>query len=176
VNVTVRSLSWVNDLPSRDLGDIRLVVIHATEEPELEDARNLAENSEDLVSGHFYIDRDGTVEEWVPITRVARHTRGHNRKSVGIELVNLGRYPDHFSSTRQVPNEPFPEEQISSLEWLLQQLRGECPKLSDVELHSRLDVRNVRASDDASLMVRRRVDPGPLFPWPRVESAFLRAK
>ena len=176
MHITVRWLTWINDLPLRDPEDVNLVVIHATEEPEIKNARNLAETSEDLIGAHYYIDRDGSVEEWVPITRAANHTRGHNRRSIGVELVNLGRYPDHFSSNRQVPSDPFPEAQIESLEQLFRQLRRECSNLSEVEPHSRLDVREVSASDDASVMVRRRIDPGPLFPWARVERAFLLAK
>ena len=72
------------------------MVIHCTELPDLGMARGFGEkvmhkNSHTGNSGHFYIDRDGSIEEWVPVNRVAHHVRGFNSKSIGIELVNNGR-------------------------------------------------------------------------------------
>jgi N-acetylmuramoyl-L-alanine amidase len=174
VRVGTRShlLPFAHRLTQRPLEEITMVVVHATEEPELADARRLAEASTDFVAAHFYIDRDGRTEEWVPITRVAYHTRGYNRPSVGVELVNLGRYPDHFASRSQVPREPFPDAQIEALEYLIAALQGACPRLSALRGHSELDEATVPATDDPTIMVRRRIDPGPMFPWDRVKARF----
>ncbi len=169
-----RFLPCVEALPERSVADIRLLVLHSTEEPTLEDARRVAQESEDCVSAHYYVDRNGSAEEWVPITRAARHVSGHNQASIGIELVNRGRSPDHLASTGQTPTEPFDEAQIKALEELIDVLRGACPNLTQIQRHSDLDERRVPASDAPGLTVRRRIDPGPLFPWARVRDHFDR--
>lgn len=166
--VSERLLPWVDDLPCRSLTEITLLVLHATEEPTLADARRLAEASDKGVAAHFYIDRDGRPELWVPLHRSANHTAGHNADSIGVELVNRGRHPDHFASFAQNPTEAFPPAQIGSLEALLRRLRRDVPTLATLAGHSDLDRRRVPSRDDASLLVRRRIDPGPLFPWSRI--------
>ena len=128
------------------------------------DARRLAERSDDLVSGHYYIDRDGEVEEWVPIDRVAHHVEGHNSGSIGIELVNRGRYPNHFSAHSQVPDDPFPAQQLAALESLLTVLQEKCPRPLVLVRHSDLDSRTVPADDEPSILVHKKIDPGPKFP------------
>ena len=65
-------------------------------------------------SGHWYIDRDGTIVEYVPAGRVAHHVRGHNAQSVGIELVNTGRFPDWYGSRHQAMDEPYTDAQIAA--------------------------------------------------------------
>ena len=170
--VRERLLPWVDELPRRSLAVVSTVVLHATEEPTLADARRLAEASDDRVAGHLYLDRDGAAELWVPLDREARHAAGHNAHSLGIELVNLGRHPDHFASGAQEPTEPFPSAQVASLEVLLRLLRDDVPSLTTLARHSDLDRRLVPASDDASRQVRRRIDPGPLFPWDRVRRSW----
>jgi N-acetylmuramoyl-L-alanine amidase len=172
VRIVSRLLPCVEALPERNVADIGLLVLHSTEEPSLEDARRIAQESEDCISAHYYIDRDGSTEEWVPITRVARHVSGHNQASIGIELVNLGRSPYHFASSSQAPTEPFGDAQIEALEELIDILRDACPNLIDIKRHSDLDRRWVPAADTPSRTVRRRIDPGPLFPWPRVRDRF----
>ena len=109
------SLPYVDQLELRDRDAITLVVIHCTELPDLATAREYGERvlyteSSTGNSGHFYIDRNGRVHEFVPVTRVANHTRGYNRQSVGIELVNRGRYPNWFDSRHQQMTEPYTAE------------------------------------------------------------------
>jgi hypothetical protein len=108
----IAPLAYVERLDARPIDAIALVVIHCTELPDLAEARVAGERalypSGTGNSGHFYIDRDGQVHVWVPLDRVAHHVRGHNAHSVGIELVNRGRYPDWLASGSQQMDEPYP--------------------------------------------------------------------
>lgn len=165
-------LPYVDNLQSRPLTDIDLVVVHCTELPDLAMARSFGER---IVhpggtgnSGHFYVDRDGSVLRYVPVARVAHHTRGYNQRSIGIELVNAGRYPDWFDSRRQVMHEAYPDLQIEALEALLAHLAESLPALREIAGHEDLDTGTVPASDDPALQVRRKLDPGTRFPWQRV--------
>ncbi len=171
-----RPLSYESRLPSRDPASVELVVIHCTELPDLATARAYGEavhypESGTGNSGHFYIDRDGRVEEWIAVDRIAHHVRDHNERSIGIELVNRGRWPDWLDSRRQVMTEPYPEEQIDALIGLLADLGRRLPALRRIAGHEDLDTRRVPATDDPAVEVRRKLDPGPRFPWPRVLSA-----
>jgi len=168
-------LPYVERLQSRALADVDLVVIHCTELPDLATAREYGERvvhaSGTGNSGHYYIDRDGSIVRYVPEERVAHHVRGHNEHSVGIELVNTGRYPDWFDSHRQVMVEPYPDAQIDALLRLLAHLRATLPGLQEIAGHEDLDIDRVAASDDPSKQVQRKLDPGPLFPWQRIMAA-----
>lgn len=171
--ITARHLSYAGQLERRDTDSIDLVVIHCTELPDLAKAREYGEvihypDSGTGNSGHFYIDRDGHCEEWVPVDRIAHHVRGHNATSVGIELVNRGRYPDWFDTRRQDDFEPYPEVQIKGLLALLDQLRAAYPSLIYITGHDTLDQDRVPASNQPWQTVRRKLDPGPGFPWSRV--------
>ncbi|CAM5537379.1 N-acetylmuramoyl-L-alanine amidase [Rhodanobacter lindaniclasticus] len=165
-------LPYVDLLPERPAEAVELVVIHCTELPDLAMAREYGERvlhpSGTGNSGHYYIDRDGSVLRYVPGTRVANHVRGHNPHSIGIELVNLGRYPDWFDSRRQTMTEAYPTAQIDALLGLLAQLRVEFPNLHRIAGHEELDTALVPASDDSTLQIRRKLDPGPQFPWRQV--------
>jgi N-acetylmuramoyl-L-alanine amidase len=163
-------LPYVAALAPRPLSAIDLVVIHCTELPDLAAARTYGErvrypDSGTGNSGHFYVERDGRVEEWVPPERIAHHVRGYNPRSIGIELVNRGRYPDWYHSARQAMREPYPAAQVDALAALLADLRGRLPALRWIAGHDALDAEWVAASNDASSQVRRKLDPGPLFPW-----------
>lgn len=168
-------LPYVDRLPERPAEAIELVVIHCTELPDLAMAREYGERvlhpSGTGNSGHYYIDRDGTICRYVPGTRIAHHVRGHNANSIGIELVNAGRYPDWFDSRRQTMTEPYPATQIDALRALLAQLREEFPGLHEIAGHEDLDTARVAASDDPARTVPRKLDPGPLFPWDAIVPA-----
>jgi len=166
-------LSYVSSLDSRRPESIDLAVIHCTELPDLPTARLYGDRihypeSGTGNSGHFYLDRDGRIEEWVPVDRVAHHVRGYNEQSVGIELVNRGRYPDWLDSRKQAMPEPYPTAQITSLIWLLLFLNSKLAGLQWVAGHEELDATRVAATDDPNLTVFRKRDPGPLFPWSMV--------
>ena len=168
-------LPYESRLAERPLSQVDLVVIHCTELPDLATARAYGERvlyaSGTGNSGHYYIDRDGGIVEYVPPARIAHHTRGWNPRSIGIELVNTGRYPDWLDSRRQAMDEAYTEAQIEALIALLGGLRARIPALAQIAGHEDLDLDEVEASDDPSIKVRRKRDPGPLFPWERVLEA-----
>lgn len=169
-------LPYADRLDARPASSIELVVIHCTELPDLATARDyglreLYPASGTGNSGHFYIDRDGHLEQWVPLERVAHHVRGHNRNSIGIELVNSGRWPHWLDSRHQTMAEAYPTAQVDALLALLRQLVETLPALRWIAGHDQLDTTWVEASDDPARTVRRKQDPGPLFPWPHVLAA-----
>lgn len=166
-------ISYVERLKERRPEDISLLVIHCTELPDLATARAYGERilypqEGTGACGHYYVERDGRVEEWVPPVRVAHHVRGYNEHSIGIELINSGRYPDWYDSSHQTMTEPYPAAQISALLVLIRGLQHEYPSLRFISGHENLDRNMVPATDDPAQLVYRKRDPGPLFPWERV--------
>jgi N-acetylmuramoyl-L-alanine amidase len=171
--IEIDPLPYELKLDARPLSQIDLIVIHCTETPTLESAREfgervLYEGSGTGNSGHYYIDRDGRTVLYVRPDRIAHHVRGYNPRSIGIELVNSGRYPHWRDSKHQAMNEPYPEAQIAALLALLVQLQREFPGIRYITGHEDLDTAVEPALDDPSVMVPRKRDPGPLFPWGRV--------
>ena len=165
-------LPYVAQLEHRALERVDLVVIHCTELPDLASAREYGERvlypSGTGNSGHYYIDRDGTVTRYVPDERIAHHVRGLNPRSVGIELVNTGRYPHWLDSRHQGMDAPYPDPQIDALVALLHELAARLPALRHIAGHEDLDRALVEAGDDPTRRVQRKRDPGPMFPWTRV--------
>lgn len=175
LKILPRPLSYIEQLDSRSTDNIDLVVIHCTELPDLDIARTWGEreihpDSQSGNSGHFYIDRDGSIEEWVPAGRVAHHVRGLNSQSIGIELVNTGRYPHWFHTDHQQMTEPYPPPQIQALVVLLSDLSVKLPALVKIAGHEDLDTALIPADDNPGIMIRRKLDPGPCFPWQDVLS------
>jgi N-acetylmuramoyl-L-alanine amidase len=171
--VEIDPLPYELKLDARPLSQIDLVVIHCTETPTLESAREfgervLYESSGTGNSGHYYIDRDGRIVLYVRPDRVAHHVRGYNPRSIGIELVNTGRYPHWRDSKHQAMEESYPEAQIAALLALLAQLKREFPSINYITGHEDLDTAMEEALDDPNVQVPRKRDPGPLFPWDKV--------
>jgi len=177
--IHLHPLPYVACLGMRERDQIHRVVIHCTELPDLAMAREYGERvlyaDGSGNSGHYYIDRDGRIEQYVPLERVAHHVRGQNSDSIGIELVNRGRYPHWLDSRHQAMVDPYPEAQLQALEGLLRWLRGELPALAGLIGHDALDTTVEAASDDPALRVQRKLDPGPMFPWPRIRASFAGA-
>lgn len=160
-------------LALRDTASIDLVVIHCTETPTLQSARSFGERilypeTGTGACGHYYIDRDGSILVYVEPERIAHHVRGFNPRSIGIELVNRGRYPHWHDSRQQTMDEDYPQAQIDALLGLLDELCANFPTLHWIAGHEDLDREWVAASDDPTLRIRRKLDPGPRFPWPVV--------
>lgn len=169
-------LPYAERLQPRPLAQVDLVVIHCTELPDLAMARRFGEairypSTQTGNSGHYYVDRDGSLHQYVALDRIAHHVRGHNAQAVGIELVNRGRYPDWLDSRRQQMDEPYTEAQIVALIGLLRWLPAQLPALHRIAGHEDLDRSREPASDDPAVQVQRKLDPGPLFPWARVMAA-----
>ena len=86
--IRVEPLHYEARLQPRPLVQVDLVVIHCTELPDLATAREYGErvlyeprfdgSGGTGNSGHFYIDRDGSVHRWVAPDRTAHHVRGYN--------------------------------------------------------------------------------------------------
>ena len=163
-------LPYADRLERRALADVDLVVIHCTELPDLTMAREYGERiryegSRTGNSGHYYIDFDGAIHRFVADDRIAQHTYGYNPRSIGIEIVNIGRYPHWTDSRFQAFTAPYTRAQIDALLALLRRLRHDIPSLRHVAGHEDLDRRLEPASDDPAIRLPRRRDPGPLFPW-----------
>lgn len=184
-----RPLPYQSFLAQRALDEIDLLVVHCTELPDLATARAYGErllyplagnrrpadygdDSGEVQgtgnSGHYYIDRDGSIEQWVHNDRVAHHVRGFNPRSIGVELVNRGRYPDWYHSGRQQMTEPYPAAQINALLSLTEELHQSLPTLRWIAGHDQLDPECIAAEDDTAIQIRRKLDPGSLFPWQAV--------
>ncbi|KAA3646093.1 MAG: N-acetylmuramoyl-L-alanine amidase [Proteobacteria bacterium] len=172
VNLIQHKLAYDKQLTQRALFNIDLLVIHCTELPDLMMARNYGEKilyqSGTGNSGHFYIDRNGHTEQWISLDRVAHHVQGYNQNSIGIELVNQGRYPHWYHSDHQLPTESYPDPQIKALIILINHLTEQLPHLKHIVGHADLDRRSIPAENDESVSVARKIDPGPLFPWQTV--------
>ena len=174
--IRLHPLPYVDALAARELAAIDTVVIHCTELPDLATARDYGERilypaSGTGNSGHYYIDRDGSIDEYVPPGRIAHHTRGWNPRSIGIELVNTGRYPHWLDSRQQAMEEAYTDAQIESLVALLLDLQARIPSLVQIAGHEDLDLDEVESSDDPTVKVRRKRDPGPMFRWDEVLAA-----
>lgn len=165
-------LDYCTALDARPLPAIDLVVIHCTELPDMALARQYGERvlyaSGTGNSGHFYIDRDGRIEQYVPLQRSAHHVRGYNARSIGIELANIGRWPHWLDSRHQAMQQPYPAAQRDALLQLLQALTQHLPDLRWIAGHEDLDREQVPASDNPALQVARKRDPGPQFDWAHV--------
>jgi N-acetylmuramoyl-L-alanine amidase len=180
MNATIdrQAVSYETRLAARELVEIDLVVIHCTELPDMAMARHYAEQiqypgNQTGACGHYYIDQAGALTQYVAPSRVAHHCVGFNERSLGIELDNLGRYPDWLFARCQSMTQPYPALQIDALLLLLTHLQTLLPALRWIAGHEELDTRWLPATDNPLVEVRRKRDPGPLFPWQRIEDAFV---
>ncbi|MBL4773111.1 MAG: N-acetylmuramoyl-L-alanine amidase [Alcanivoracaceae bacterium] len=165
-------LPYNHKLDARSISDIQLLVIHCTELPDIQTARTYGEkvhyDSGTGNSGHYYISKQGASYQWVENNRVAHHVKDHNSNSIGIELDNLGRYPHWHFSNQQIMNDKYPTAQIESLVRLILKLQQQIPTLKYITGHEDLDTRLIKSENDPKVYIRRKMDPGKLFPWEAV--------
>lgn len=162
---------WLS-LNARTTEELNMIVIHATELTDLAEAREYGERilykaRGTGASGHYYIDRDGTIEQYVPDDRIANHTSGWNSKTLSIELINIGRYPDWYHSDHQIMQEAYPDAQIDALIALVKEMKSEYPTIKYTQGHEDLDTRLIYSDNNPDVKVHRKMDPGPYFPWER---------
>lgn len=134
----------------RALGSaVQYIIIHYTAMSSARDALKWLCSSESKVSSHYLIDEKGEVFSLVPEKYRAWHAgtpsywNGQddiNSRSIGIELSNLG-------------NHPFPLKQIKSL----------CLLIKNIQ--NRYDINPFDILGHADVACRRKIDPGPFFPW-----------
>ncbi|MEP6018058.1 MAG: N-acetylmuramoyl-L-alanine amidase [Paracoccaceae bacterium] len=142
--------------PRRDGLKPEFVVLHYTAMGLAEDALHVLCSPEREVSAHYLISKTGKLWQLVPESDRAWHAgKGEwqglpdmNSRSIGIELDNDGQTP-------------FEEAQMAVLETLLAGIltRWNIPP-SNVIGHS-------------DMAPGRKIDPGPLFDWGRLERAGL---
>ena len=141
---------------------VRFVVLHGTfSETEARSLDYLLRSqAPHRVSSHYLITYDGEILQLVDEGDVAWHAgrsawgdgdRALNASSVGIEISNRGAV------------EPYAEVQLVALEGLL---RRTCARWS---------IPPARVLGHSDIAPDRKVDPGPHFPWPRLERAGLAA-
>lgn len=151
------------------------VIIHATGGPSCQAGRVVFSPAGDVgtmkrffeasahVSIHYIIGRDGEVAASVPEDEVAFHAIDRNEASIGIELINAGDGLD-----------PFPAVQVDALARIVHgiRLRWSIP-LAEVKGHADIDHTTFSCNGRS---VRRKQDPGPLFPWDRLRLDLLAAE
>lgn len=81
------------------------------------------------VGYHYFIKRDGVVEQGRPITQVGAHTKGHNSRSVGICYAG-GLDANHDPEDNRTP------EQVDSMQRLITELMEAIPTIEEVSGHN----------------------------------------
>jgi hypothetical protein len=146
-------------------GSVDMVVLHAIGGPVCKDGQPFFQpikgtaaswadffRKDPVLGIHYVIGRDGAVEAMVPEGEIANHALGHNKTSIGIEMVNTGDGID-----------PFPEAQIAALEKLLKDIRVRHGlKADQIVTHQEIDTRQLPCG------IAQKVDPGPAFPFAAV--------
>lgn len=172
--IVKHQLPYNDKLRERAMQTVDLIVIHSTELPTMALAREFGEkihyDSGTGNSGHYYVDKDGSIYQYVNDDRVANHVKGYNERSIGIEIVNTGRYPDWYTVASQNNVEYFAPEQIEAVIKLVNMLSWKYPSIKAIAGHEDLDLSMMSASDDPQKSIRRKVDPGRLFPWQKLLS------
>lgn len=104
---------------------------------------------------HYVIDKKGVVGTGIPENQVANHALGHNRYSIGIELVNRGD-----------GNDPYTEEQLDALVGLLRKITKKWGLSEEaIKTHAGVDKRYFECN---GIQVKKKQDPGAHFPFDQV--------
>ena len=139
-----------NDRPKEEIIDT--IIIHYTE-ISYKDTIEKFSNPKESVSSHFIINKDGEIIQMVDCEKRAWHAgvsswknkENINNNSIGIELVNNG-------------NELFTEEQYTSLNQLIKNLKKKHPNMKEDLILGHEDI-----------APNRKKDPGKLFDWKKIK-------
>ena len=127
----------------RSTRSIRRIVLHTTEGSE-QSAINTFQNPSSRVSAHYLVSRRGRLTRMVQDKDVAYHVRNHNQDTIGIENEGRASNPNQWTTAQ--------------LDTLVELVRALCDRYGIPK-----DRQHILAHAD--LDPRRRVDPGPYFPW-----------
>ena len=166
---------------SRENTPIDMLVMHYTAGPSVDDCIDIFHDPERSVSCHYVVGVDGDLVQMVLDHDCAWHCGvsswgGRDRcnpRALGIEIVNWGRlekrddtffcWPDDYTAEYEGPLPefcdgywwpPYPDTQIDAVIELSRHL---------IAAH-RIPLENVVGHSD--IAPGRKIDPGPLFPWP----------
>lgn len=139
--------------PGRAAGPASVLVLHYTE---LDFAASLAALTE-KVSSHYLVAENGDIYRLVAETDVAWHAGLSSwRGRIGVNPVSIGIEVVHPGDVRV----PYPEPQVGALVDLCIDILGRNGAIAR---------RNVVGHSD--IAPRRKIDPGPRFPWRRLADA-----
>lgn len=143
------------------------------------------------LSSHFLLDLDGTIYQTLDVKERAWHAGAANDVSVGIEIANLGAYPDKPELRVEgeiqgslLHQDPFTDAQYEALARLcaalvrvLPRIRPEFPRDARHAVVPRV-LEDAGAGFEGILghyhLTKAKVDPGPAFDWERL-AARMRA-
>jgi N-acetylmuramoyl-L-alanine amidase len=128
--------------------NIKYIIIHYTGMKNQKVAIKRLQSKVAKVSAHYLISKRGTIYQMVEDQNVAWHAGESrwekdinlNSKSIGIEIVNNG-------------NEIFPNNQIKKLADLLNFLK------------KKYKIKKKYVLGHSHIAPKRKIDPGPMFPW-----------
>ena len=141
---------------SRDLKDIKFIIIHYTGMQSKIESINRLINPKSKVSTHYLIDRNGKVLNLVDDKKIAWHAGKSkwmnyvnlNKNSIGIELVNRG---------HSIKYEEFTKIQIKNLIKL-------C-----LILKKKYNIKRTNILGHSDIAPLRKKDPGEKFPWRKLK-------
>lgn len=157
-------------------GSVRQIVLHY-------DAAGSARRCHEVLearglSAHFLVDTDGTVYQTLDLDGRAWHAGPANDRSIGIEIANLGAYPEPMEGSvsgeihgQLLHQRPFTDAQYEALARLVPALcrafdiPARAPAATTTVLDGALDYEGVLGHYH---LTREKVDPGPAFEWDRV--------
>ncbi|MHC4848226.1 MAG: N-acetylmuramoyl-L-alanine amidase [Planctomycetota bacterium] len=170
----------------RDLqGVVRQVVVHYDAAGTSARCFEVLHNLRGL-SSHFMLDTDGTIYQTLDVKERAWHAGKANDVSVGIEIANLGAYPDDPDKSirgriqgAELFQDPFTDAQYESLARLCATLVRVLPRIRPDFPRDESGAVIPRVLEDEGVgfegilghyhLTRAKVDPGPAFDWKRLQ-------
>ena len=95
---------------------------------------------------HFFIKRDGTLEEGRPIDDVGAHAKGYNSKSIGLAMAG-----GVTENDIDIPEDNFTKEQYETLDRLLEDLVEKYPSAHIIG-HNQISVKACPSFDVQSYL------------------------